>query len=653
MKLIKVKCPKNKIVEVEDLGTGAAKCPTHCPMKSRSRCFNNTFRYSKALKDTVAVDVFYGGEKSDVSKGGTAVPYASSRLKESPSSSEKITPTTAKESATGRTDGFSSTRARTPIREISEEPTERKGISTIGYDTSFFDEDEESAPSTIGYDTSFLDDDEEDEYLAKPTEKSKVGSSKADKIGKYNDGLVSDSSLFARVRERNINEPCFVDGGNVFYERAPVGVRSQGNASTAIRYVFQHWYVSRVFEEDGKTYRENFLYLLKLQRFQEKEEELRAIAEDVKLSVNGKFFKLFYEVIYKNQLNAFFFSEKESPFVRLSARFLDRSDFYKKLITANDPEAFLRSFEPCFDELISFLSAGKVKDGQREWVKRHIPLSVAEITGQIIFVDETDGKFTVTNLGRIRDFVNNLTKPVSIEEMRMKYKFLQAFSITLNYKLTVRTTALELSSKVRSEDDGIYELLGLRDISSSQCATAYNYYVTLAREYVDVFHPTRLELNGHVFFFQNFYAQVLETVVSACMHLTEGAGYRQNVDVKKFYLVKSLFERGVFDYFEKGCETDKLRVLKRAFFESDDLDLSTYFSFEGITHWIMDRGEKKTVSDYLAENVLKGRHYMLEFQTDKILNAYVSAKVNAEELKIAFDEIDNILANAQRLVDKL
>jgi hypothetical protein len=170
--------------------------------------------------------------------------------------------------------------------------------------------------------------------------------------------LVSASSIFSVVKKRDPDEPCFTDGAYVFYEKAVSGRSSNGNSMAALRYIFRHWYVSKVFKEDGKTFQEPFLYLLKLRNFKDKEEELKAIAEDVTLDVNRKFFKLFYTVIYKNQINVFYWHEGDSSLREVPPRFLDKNDFYKKMVSSRNPSEFLMSFEPCFDELIYFLQSG-------------------------------------------------------------------------------------------------------------------------------------------------------------------------------------------------------------------------------------------------------------------------------------------------------
>lgn len=619
------------------MGTGAARCPAHCPLKQKSRCFNNTFRYTVLLNDSVPPDVYFyaDGAAERAQKDEAKAPSVSASLKQ--------------EDVLKNAETLSSTRASAPTpmhaRTRTQEPTPAREPSVIGYDASFLDEPaDEPIGKRIGYDASFLDEPADEPIVTRSTKRT---------LDKYNDLLTTEESLFANVRTRRPDEPCFADGGYIFYERAPSGVSSAGNSASALRYIFQHWYVSRVFKEEGKSFKEEFLYLLKLRGFKEKESELKSIVEDVKTDVNGKFFRLFYGVIYKNQINAFYFGDGDSPFRKLSARFLDREDFYEKLTAANNPTEFLASFEPCFDELTAFLQAGESAENGREWFKRNIPLAVAEKTGQAVFVDETEGKLSLVNLGSIRKLVADLCKPATVEVMAEKYRFLKEFRVTVNYKIARRSKPLELSSTKTKEDDGVYDVLGLSGAASSQCATAYNYYATLVKEYADVFHPDAIVLGDCCFTCRNFYDELVNTITGACAHFT-GDDAKTYPEVKKLYLAKSFFDRGIFEYFESRCETDKLPRLKKVFLEADELNMETYFRFDGVKHWVTDHGERKTVSAYLAEAATRGKEYLIGMMgSDKIFKAYFAAKTTAADWKVASGEIDRMLSDQRKLIEEM
>lgn len=634
MKLIKVKCPKNKKVEVEDLGTGAARCPAHCPLKQRSRCFNNTFRYTAALNPSVTVDVPFteGGGAS------TCPPTAEKITPPTFSAPSFSAPTFSAPTREAHTSSFAAPSfTRAPAYE-SAPAREEEPVSTIGY--AFPDEKESGV---IGYEFPSFEEEKESFSQKGQTEKRST-------LDKYNDALTSVSSLFAGVRTRSADEPCFEDGAYVFYEGG--NADGAGNSAAAIRYIFQHWYVSKVFEENGKNYREEFLYLLKLRGFKDKEAELRAIVEDAALDVNRKFFRLFYSVIYQNQINGFYWHEGDSPFRKIPPKFLNLEDFFKKLAASLDPSEFLQSFENCFDELTVFLQAGKQAENGKEWFKKNLPLMMAERENCVSYVDETDGKITLKNLGGIKGFIQNMAKPATVKTMSERYRFLREFKITVNGRVLPREQPLPLSSARAAEDDGVYESVGLFSLAASQCATAYNYYVTLLKEYMDVFHPDSIRFANGYFSCRNFYEELLVAITDACAHLSEErAG--SYPEVQRLYVVKSFFDRGVFDYFETRCETKKLQGLKKAFVESEKVDLETYFRFEGLKHFVTVGGERKTVGGYFKETVKREASFIEgNFGTDKIARAYFAAKIPSGDWKVAEGEIEKLLAEQQKLVNE-
>lgn len=650
MKLIKVKCPKNKKIEVEDFGTGAARCPAHCPLKKQSRCFNNTFRYTSVLNASVVPDVPYAvGAGSDASQAEKRPPISTSQPQNIPSrnAARGVLPEPQPPFSTRAREGARVAPAYDAKKDLS--PQLPNQPSVIGYDDPF--SEPASQPSVIGYADPFAT--EAPPVRRAATEKKTTSKSTLDK---YNDSLVQTNSIFSVVKSRNPDEPCFTDGAYMFYERAVSGKQTSGNSRAAIRHIFQHWYVSRVFKEDGKAYQEPFLYLLKLQNFKEKEDALKAIVEDVSLDVNRKFFRLFYTVIYKNQISAFYWSNCDSPLMRVSPRFLDVNDFYKKMVASNNPSEFLTSFEPCFDELIYFLQSGVQTENGREWFKKHIPLALAERQQSVSFVDETEGHLSLVNLGEIRSFSESLKKPDVLHKMLDRYRFLREFKITVNRKILPREKALPLLTAKTTEDDSIYETVGLSKLISSQCATAYNYYTTLLKEYVDTFHPETLLIGDSYFTCRNFYQELVDSITSACAHLSEADNQAETYsEIKRLHLIKSFFSRGVFEYFESRCETDRLPKLKKVFVDSPKIDLEAYFRFDGVKHWVYENGQRKSISGYLADAVTDrvGQEILGRVGSDKVIKAYFAARIEPADWKIAENDLSRLIAEQQKLLDEM
>ena len=196
MKLIVVKCPKNKKVQVEDRGTSGAICPDNCPMKQSSRCFNKTFRYLKPLPASVLPDIPYCAGSVSVE----AVP---------PVNDTKAPVSSFNKASVSPTPSYQPAKAA-PIFEESVD------------DGDYLPNDAFGAFGGFDNGESFSS------YTA--AEEKPASASKSNKLDKYNDFLVDDNSIFSAVRARREDEACFVDGAYEFYEKAPSSVRSAGNS---------------------------------------------------------------------------------------------------------------------------------------------------------------------------------------------------------------------------------------------------------------------------------------------------------------------------------------------------------------------------------------------------------------------------------------
>ena len=611
MSLIIVKCPKKKKVQIEDPGTKSVLCPAYCPLKQASKCDYVTFNYVAKLSDAVTPDIPYGAS-------GAAAP--ASKSKSSPAAPAA---TAAPKSA-----------PRIPVDDPFAASAAPKSASKIPVDDPFAATSAMTGNASAG--------------------SRAMGTSSQERANKYNQQVMDRNNIFFGIEPIPDKEPCFTDGMNVFYDRPPEGCVSAGNSAAAVRHIFQHWYVSRVFTPDGKHYQKDFLALLKKRNFQSREKELAAILQGSS-SLDKKFHKLFYTVIYKNQISGFFWNNGESPFARITPRFTNVDDFYRKMINTDSPSSFIKSIEPCFEELVTYLASGETVDNQREWFKTHIPLVVAERTGKITFVEYASGRLTMTNLGDIRSFAEQMAKPASIEQMSRRVAFLKEFEITPNYRILKRERPLTVSRVRTAEDDGVYDVVGISEQTTSQSATAYNLYMTLLKEYVDVFKPEVLLIGSCRFTSKNFYSELLDIIEDAGAYFVveEANSYEQ---VKRLYTVQSLFSRGVFEYFEAHCETDRLSVLKKAFVETSKLNITAYFKFRGIEHKVFVDGVRIPISEYLPRIVDKeptASYLDNLLKHDKIIQAYIEAQLPAEDKRILRENVNRMMTDNQKLIDRL
>lgn len=624
MKLIKVKCPKNKKIEVEELSTKAARCPANCPLKQKNKCFNNTFRYTSVLSDAVIPDVPY------VENGVPATPTVSTK------------PAIA---------SFAPVAAAPVTKEEPRAEQSSMAASPFGYREDIFSKEAETASPNVIERGNVFGTPEPMESTASGVAPSTASMGRSRTLDKYNEVLIEDDSIFAGVRRKKPDEPCFEDGALVFYEGVRVGY-SSGNAQAALRHIFSHWYVSRVFCEDEKTLRDDFLGLLMLRGFRDKEEQIRAIIEDPTLDVDHKFFRLFYRVIYRNQINGFYWHKGDSLHRKVVPYFQNQQDFYKCLASSSDPNAFLAKFDTCMDELITFLRAGSDEGDGREWFMNTIPRFVAEQQRLACYVRQrSNGSMEIINFGSISDFVKRMSKPDTLENLEDRVAFLERFEISKNYRIHLRTVPLSISKRQGMEDDSVYTSVGLTDFETAQCATAYNKYITLLKEYIRVFEPEQLTIGVYHFSARNFYTEVMDLIAIAGAHLSE-QNSSDTVDSHGFYLLKSLFARGVFDYYESLCETEKLQELKQNFLEHDKINLEMYFRLDNIVHTIYIDGVHTTISDYLSDVIGENpsgdvRRLVSHLRgEDPILQAYFRARISSKDERDAIASIDRLITES-------
>ncbi len=681
MKLIKVKCPKNKKVEVEELPTRAARCPEHCPLKQKKKCFNNTFRYTAVLSDAVTPDIPFAPDSAPVGKPAPAIkpapvgkpapatkpaPAKTTAPARSTAGRMGAAPASREASSRGATTrreapvriGASRAAAVTPPPVAEPTPAAEPSVATFsagfGYREELFSAEPETAsPSVIEMEDVFGEPAAAEPVASAPT--PRVSTAHRNRtLDRYNEMLADADSLFAGVRRKNPDEPCFEDGALLFYEGAREGQRSAGNSQAALRHIFSHWYVSRVFCEDERTLREDFLGLLALRGYRNAEEQIRAIIEDPTLDVNHKFFRLFYRVIYRNQINGFYWHEGDSIHRKVVPCFLSQRDFYDRLASSPDPTAFLLTFDTCMDELITFLRAGEDGADNREWFMHTIPRLVAEQQNRVCCVRQRpDGKMEMINLGSISSFVENMPKPDTLEHLEERVAFLESFEITKTYRVRLRTEPLAISRCTGTEDDSVYDSVGLTRFETSQCATAYNKYITLLNEYVRVFRPEQIIIGSYRFTARSFYTEIMDLIAIAGAHLSEGNA-ADAADSRGFYLLKSLFARGVFEYYEMLCETEKLQALKQNFIEHDKISLEMYFRLENIIHTVYIDGEKITVSDYLTDKIGDTSRGDVRRLTsylqgeDPVLQAYFRARIPQRDERDAMASIDRLITESAK-----
>ena len=563
MKLIKAKCSKDRIVEFEEKVPGVGTCPSYCPLKMRGSCYSKEFRYRRTLNDSVVADIPYMATVDEPLESATRNPIE-------PSDVVKPTPTVA----------------------VSDE---REG-DYIPFEDPFAEPIEVTSPEPPR------------------------SSTKASTADKYNSKL-EESGLFAGIGARSIDEPCFADGVKLFYADRNRAKNAAGDPAAALRYIFMHWYTSKVFSADGSRYTQDFLYLLKLCNFRNREKELTDLIDDLSMDVNHKFFHLFYDIVYKNQLSRFYYSERESPFHELIPKFVSQQDFINKLLTAD--QTFFTEIEEYFAELLAWLQSFKNESVDKQWFLDQAPLLIAEYGKQIAYIDDAEGRLRLVKLGTIRNFIFEFTTPESYGIMERKCKFLSRFCVLPTGRVIARKNDFGVDGKM--PDDSVYSFLEIKG-ASSYCASYYNFYTSILKEYIEVFHPQTLKIGTLSLSLRDFYSKMVNVVEEgyACILNDADFGSRR----AQYFLVKNLLERGVLAYYEERCETSKLRELKKLFV--DKQDPVAYFAFPDVNHKLYHNGRCLTISEYLrwiVQNKVYGelpKKYSL-FQEYEVARAYFEA----------------------------
>lgn len=574
MKLIKVKCFKGLKVEVEDLGTQAANCPSICPLKMSNKCSNDSFRYNIVLNPKVKVDIPY-------QKANEAT---ESKVQEKNFIDEK--PTNVQSSF----DEISNEDQYDPFGEQVDDYNPFMEVNPIN---------EEVIKETKEQDESIL--------------------------SKYNN--VINNSIFNGI-EINKDQPCFKDGHLVFYET--LHFNSAGNSRKALRHIFNHWYVSKVFSRDEKSFTTDFLRLLKIRGFASCEKELLDILNNNNLNINQKFFRIFYNIIYKDEMTHFYWNNGDSIFVSIMPKFDDEADLIKKLIT---DQSFFNIIKDCFEEVLMYLKTTK------EDFFEKLPLIIADKEKRVCYFSEEKGIYRLNDLGTINSFVMDFWKINDLEVLEKRFAFLSQFRITSNYHVIKREKELELLKANEEEDDGIYDVVEISRYTTSQCATMYNLYTTLLKEYIDVFKPSSFNFGKYIISKENFLFEIKSIIENAYRWLTDEKSAHQEEDVKLLFTIKSFFSRNVFSYYEEICESQvQLNELKDLFIKNKQISLTNYFSYKGFKHLINTTDGVMTIKEYvlsiLDQNFLKA---LPEIKGNKIIEKWLESVVDktTEAAKIA------------------
>lgn len=603
-------------------------CPADCPRKKAYLCrktsfFSDTFR--EALPEMGdSVDYIFD------STAANSVPQSVSQSEAVSSQEEECSQTRMRATDTESSLGSSFAESET-----------RYAYDQFDSDGVFADTSQFLHPTREGsYDGNGREDYRERAYNGYETNNAFAQN---DRPYATNDRRRVSRSIFVNLKPLG-DEPCFVDGVYMFYEKdMPY---SAGNSQNAMEYIFSHWYTSAVFMPNEVTFTEDFLQLMKLRGLESREAEIVAIAENRELSINQKFFRLFYQIVYDGKRTEFYWHETESPINVIVPLLASREEFYKQLLLENDPNNYIKMFSGCMDELITYLTAGKPlhTDDHVRWFKRQLTLRVASDEGEIAFFDGRDDSLELCRLGRVADFVKGMSTFVSFTPLRQKkLNFLREFRITPSYHVEARETPLEESRETDSSDDeSIYKGIGISPAFSNVYATVYNEYVTMLKEYMDTFKPSEVRIGvapyDMVFTKKGFKSQLEDILWDAGQYIEDNAdAWRGRVETVKYYMTRSLLIRGVFDDYLSQSEFKKMDRFIERFYRTKKMDRRMYFSLpvtKGKQHKVTLDTDTLPIRDYvrgmLTGNPISDQEKMAK---NSVVNDYLDAR--KEDVAIA------------------
>lgn len=579
---LKAKCPEGFGVEFVEKQKGKADCPYTCAYKLSHRCNRVNFAYKRLLPESASVHYPLTTGVEQTQSTTTAQSIATTQPQVATTQAQ---PTQTSQAHQQPVDDFV---ASNRVDLSVDQP--QSTLSDQMYDDIFG-----TAPTTSNTATERSFGFAGRSYNSSKYDTAPIGEKPISTLDKYND-IANKDDLFNGIIVKP-NEACIRLGSKIYHAN-PYDI------TDALNYIFLHWYTDAVFAKNG-GYSQDFLKLIK-SNYAKDSKVLKEIVDEP-TDVNHKFYKLFSTVICKgsaevNPNNYFYWSNAVSPIATLEPRYTDKRNFVDRLVKARDTSAFFAELASYKKEILQYLQSSDKVDTSDNWFEENLPLLIAEYTGEIIMLEKTGDGWQKYSMGRIADFAQCVvTTPRTMEEMNARYKFFKNFTIVDG---TVVKRSSPFSMDVTETDDSVYKLV-VPVAARSQSASYFNMYLSVLYEYVTNVNPTfnSLTIAGITFTSSGFDAEVRKIMDDAYAHFF-GDKSLDDTDVRgKFFLVKSLLDRGIFEKFERYNEHKNFNALKQLF--CDKPSVKQYFAFEKdlYTHKLVRDGRLCRVKDYISANI--------------------------------------------------
>lgn len=460
-----------------------------------------------------------------------------------------------------------------------------------------------------------------------------------------------------------VYKDCFELGGVIYTNDktlANYGVQTKP-LKNAFMDIFESWDCDAVFEDYiARNLRKQFGWLIvQCCENKIKTSEIETIL-NMDCDRNKKFFYLFHDLIFKRKpIGRFYFPDKNHRFgiEKVHYRFVDKKDFiYRYCKEDYEGKSFRAFYYENKNEILHFLNY----DNSEKKLFEDITLIQARDYKKVV-------GFNIINepvfLGTIYEFVEKMQRICNAEEMGQMIEFLNQYRITSDYNIEKRSSydqpLIQVNAGQRYEDR-LFSALGIHKDLSSECATLYERYLCLLREYITVFKPNEIVVGELKFTKRNFSFEIQEVVVNLCK-IIFGESNSNDIDmaIGKAFLAKSLYEEDVFKSFpceNKSYIDEIIKIIdkavpsdtKRGQIDKED-GLKMYFS--KIANPLVRFGEEDiSITEYIKRQVLYNDiltiHSLLK--DDILIRTYLS-EIKSKNTR---DKLDNTFNKLQELYDK-
>ncbi len=436
------------------------------------------------------------------------------------------------------------------------------------------------------------------------------------------------------------------------------GVRTK-RLIEALKEIFYHWQTDVVFADaDGSELKEDFLNLMRAYSSRSGAIDGGRLQEILSHNVdvdptrnrNGKFFRLFYEIIFqgRERPREFYWSNNISR-ARLTPLFKDVNDFSDKFCEESAVGENVRKiYHTHTKEICSFLEISKP-----DQLIDSIMISTVKRRGEVIWLDDSGG--SLVNLGSVNEFIKKMSVFSELQSMRSMVNFLRDFGFepvsegSDRYVLFSRDNKsflTEIYENSIKNDPELFDLLNITEDGREMLAN----YLTLLKEYINITSAKQISIPTKrgvmTFGVAGFTADVKRVTKEYC-ELKFGDGVSEAVKNSEFPQKLGFLKIAqLLDKYGIIKATDGSELVNRCLdIVSGNKGADAYIQlFADEKPTIVWRNQQVTVEEYIERKVesLEDGAVLSFFNSTPIVEAYISGnKTLAARMAKEFKALDD------------